>query len=215
MVKVPPGFESSPRLGRVLPKCHVGPGSRREEPAPGATRGALARAPAVGRRGAAAGAAAGPERPAPGWLWLKAAGPGENPGQRPKRQGGGKARCPRTSPATCSQITWWRSSRWRMSPGTTTGTSSKVRARSPEGWGWESGVVVAGVESARKFFRLEVWVAAAGGFSRSPGNGPAHPDRREQTRAAHGPADAQHRLMLGALRKRLRGMSGSIPLVDL
>lgn len=135
MVKVPPGFESSPRLGRVLPKCHVGPGCRREEPAPGATPGALNWAPDVGRRGAAAGAAAGPARPAPGWLWLRAAGPGESLGQRPKRQGGGKARCPRRSPATCWQITWWRSSRWRMSLGMTTGTSSKVRARSPGVWG--------------------------------------------------------------------------------
>lgn len=67
---------------------------------------------------------------------------------------------------------------------------------------------MAGVESARKFLRLEIWGAAAGGFSRSPGYGSAHPDRREQARAAHGPADAPHRLMLGALRKRLPGMSG-------
>lgn len=74
---------------------------------------------------------------------------------------------------------------------------------------------VAGVESARKFLRLEVWDAAAGGFSRSPGNGSAHPDRREPARAAHGPADAPHWLMLRALRKRLRGMmSGSISLMD-
>lgn len=39
LVKAPPGFESSPRPGRALPKCHVGPGSGREEPAPGATPG--------------------------------------------------------------------------------------------------------------------------------------------------------------------------------
>lgn len=132
------GFESQPRSGRVLPKCHVGPGcgvrSRLWAPAgalaPGrwplglfelreasrkaGPRLALRAAPRRQRRLAVVGLrgrARAAARPARGRLWPRAEGPAESPGQRLRRAGGGGGRCPRKSRPRCWRKTWWRSLR--------------------------------------------------------------------------------------------------------
>lgn len=120
------GFESRPRPGRVLPKCHVGPGcsvkSRLRAPAGALVLGRRLLGPLGGSRrvwkpardvrcGSPRGSTSGQEarlslggvasRPAGGRLWLRAEEPVERPGQRLRRDGGGGGRCPRRSRSRC------------------------------------------------------------------------------------------------------------------
>lgn len=131
------GFESQPRSGKFLPKCHVGPGcgvrparradsgSRRGAGRWGGwaargkpVRGVRCRPPRGGAGGSCgrlwSGVAVEPGRrrdPLEGRLWLRAEGPGESPGQRLRRAGGGEGRCPQKSRPRCWRKTWWRSLR--------------------------------------------------------------------------------------------------------
>lgn len=123
-----------PGRGGFCQSATLGPGLRREEPAwarraraagcvcvcvqgPGWPRGGARRVAKPGRTAGAGGSrptggcAEAAARPTRGRLWLRAEEPGESPGQRLRRDGGGGGRCPGKTRPRCWPRTWWRSLR--------------------------------------------------------------------------------------------------------